>query len=125
MNSGFDSGDSRGWQTEGNVKIARDIGRRARIISKGCIKQAIETKPGDYSLKVDLRAQGCSAVIGVTGKRAFSSEVKSNGEWETHTVVFHVPQGEDEVTVYARTGQGEGDVEIDGFRVVANKVWKQ
>ena len=57
--------------------------------------------------------------------RAYASGVKNNGEWETHTVVFHVPEKENEVTVYARTGQGEGDVEIDGFRVVANKVWKQ
>jgi predicted RNA-binding protein with TRAM domain len=125
MNSGFDSGDSRGWQTEGSIKIVRDIGRRVKIIDKGGLKQAIEIKPGNYSLKVDLRTQGRSVVIGVIGEREFSSEVKSNGEWETHTVVFHVPEEEDEVTVYARTGEGEGDVEIDGFRVVANKVWKQ
>ena len=125
MNSGFDSGDSRGWQTEGNIEIVRDIGRRVKIIGKGGVKQAIEIKPGNYSLKVDLRTQGRNSVIGVIGEREFSSEVKSNGEWETHTVVFHVPEEEYEVTVYARTGEGEGDVEIDSFRIVANKVWKQ
>jgi len=125
MNPGFDSGDLRGWQTEGDIKIVRDIGRRVKIIDKAGVKQTIEIKPGNYSLKVDLRTHARSAIIGVIGEREFSSEVQSNGEWETHTVAFHVPEDEKKVTIFARAEEGKGNVEIDGFKVVANNVRKQ
>ena len=125
VNPGFESGDSRGWKTQGNIEIVRDVGRRARITGKGALRQTIDIKGGTYCLKVDLRTKGCSAVIGVIGERDFSSEAKSNGQWETHTVMFHVPQEQDEVTIYARAAEGQGDVEIDGFSVVANKVCKR
>jgi hypothetical protein len=129
-NPDFSSGTLNGWETEGKIKVENNnkgygMNYFARLAEKSKIAQQIDMDPGLYYLKINAKDYDGLSHFGIifpNGERV-SGSINAGETWGINTILFNVPENSEEITIFAENKMGE--VLIDDFRIIANRVAKK